>query len=515
MTLPKKMSLLGLVLVVVVCLAAWQLDVNMLALGNQEGPEVPVLDTAPNLEQERGGEDDAVSVKTIHPKRDPEFSATVEQPANVEAYYQADLMARLAGPVKSITHDIGDIVKAGEVLVQVDVPDLAEDVLQKETLIRQRQNELELARTNLKMVAAGLEAARGVVQIKEADVMTADSSRSFRQKELRRFQGLASGPSPAVTQDILDERTQYFEAAAAASLAARAAVSKADADVAEAKAKLDAANADIRLKESLVEVARKERDKAKALLDFAIIKAPFDGVITRRNVDPGSFVQNAAAHADALLTVARTDIVTVFMKVPDNYASFVNRDTEAIIQMNSLPGVVMRAKVTRFSPSLINPEHDRTMRVEVDLFNSDAKAFAAFLAKEKATGNADLKSHKLPTMPQFIGKANGEESFRLLPGQYGSMRLVLRNFQNSYLVPSSAVFSQGGISYVFLIKDGHVVKTPIEIRADNGKSVKIVLVEHAGGQEIKRELAGNEEIVSSNQGELSDGQAVKTSLIKW
>ena len=45
--------------------------------------------------------------------------------------------------------------------------------------------------------------------------------------------------------------------------------------------------------------------------------------------------------------------------------------------------------------------------------------------------------------------------------------------------------------------------------------MKIVLVEHIGSQEIKRELAGNEEIVSSNQGELSDGQAVKTAPIKW
>jgi multidrug resistance efflux pump len=515
MTLFKKMSLLVFLVVCLLGLACWQLTVGVPASESQEAPELPAQGYPPASEQDPGGDSDSVTVRTIHPKRDPTFSISVEQPANVEAYYQADLMARLPGPVKSITHDIGDKVKAGEVLLQVDVPDLVEDVLQKEAFIAQRQNELELAKTSVKTAAAALEAARGVVQVKEADVLTADSNRTFRQNQLRRFQGMRTGPSPAVTQEFLEERTQYFEAAAAASLAARAGVTKANAEVSEAKAKLDAANADIRLKESLVEVARKERDKAKALLELATIKAPFDGVITRRNVDPGSFVQSAAAHANPLLTIARTDIVTVFMKVPHNYASFVDRDTEAVIQMSSLPGVVMRAKVTRFSPSLINPEHDRTMRVEVDLFNGDAKTFAALLVKEKAIGNADLKSHKLPSMPLLLGKLTGEQSFQLLPGQYGSMRLVLHNFKNSYVVPSSAVFSQGGISYVFLIKDGHVAKTPIEIRADNGKSVKIVLVESVSGQEIKRELAGNEEIVSSNQGELSDGQAVKTSLIKW
>ena len=86
------------------------------------------------------------------------------------------------------------------------------------------------------------------------------------------------------------------------------------------------------------------------------------------------------------------------MKVPDNYAAFVNRDTDAVIQMNSLPGVEIHAKVTRFSPSLLNPENDRTMRVEVDLYNGTIEQYKRFLAREQASGNADLKSHKLPAL---------------------------------------------------------------------------------------------------------------------
>ena len=261
---------------------------------------------------------------------------------------------------------------------------------------------------------------------------------------------------------------------------------------------------------------RKDRDKAKALLDFATIRAPFDGVVTHRNVDPGSFVQDAAGgHPDPLLTLARTDIVTVYMKVPDNYASFVNRDTEAIIQMSSLPGVEIHAKVTRFSPSLLNPEHDRTMRVEVDLYNGTADQYKRFLAREQASGNADLKSHKLPTLPQVKGKEPGAQALGLLPGQYGKMRLVLRSFQGSYLLPSNAVLSQGGASYVFLVKEGRVVKVPVEIQADNGKTVKLVLIEKLAGGEIKRELTGKEEVVFSNQGELGEGQAVKPVAVQW
>ena len=95
------------------------------------------------------------------------------------------------------------------------------------------------------------------------------------------------------------------------------------------------------------------------------------------------------------------------------------------------------------------------------------------------------------------------------------MRLVLRSFHGSYLLPSNAVLSQGGASYVFLVKEGRAVKAPVEIQADNGQTVKLVLIEKKAGGDIKRELTGKDEVVFSNQGELSDGQAVKPVRVKW
>jgi multidrug resistance efflux pump len=459
---------------------------------------------------------DAISVTSVRPRRDPSFSANVEQPAFVTAYYQADVMARAAGPVKSVIADIGDRVKAGEVLLQIDVPDMQEDVLQKEAVVQQRKKELELAQANIKMATAGVDAASGMVKVRESEVLRAVASEHFREKELRRFKSLASGPSPAVTPDILDERTEFYESAVAATAAARAAVLKAQADQEEAKGKLEAARADIALKEALVEVARKDKDKAKALLEFATVRAPFAGVITRRNVDPGSFVQNATTgQTQPLFTLARTDIVTVYMKVPDNFAPFVTQDTQAIIHMSSLPGLAIRGKVTRYCPSLETPEHDRTMRVEVDLYNGSASAFAAFVAREKASGNQDLKSRTLPSFPEVAGKPARSEALGLLPGQYGRMRLVLNSFQKAFLLPSSAVFSQGGTSYVFLVQDDRVIRVPVEVQADNGKTVKLALLEQRGGDEVRRDLTGEEEVVASNQGELSNGQKVRATRVEW
>jgi multidrug resistance efflux pump len=472
-------------------------------------------DERPQDDQDPVPEDRAVSVNAVRPRLDPSFSTSIEQPAFVDAYYQADLMARLAGPVKTVVREIGDEVKAGDELIKIDAPDLQADLEQRESVIQQRLDEQALTEKNVKMARAAVDAAAGMVKIKQSEVQIAQATQSFRQKQLKRFQGLSSGPHPAMTEDILDERTQYSESAVAATATARAGVEKAKADLEEARAKLEAAEADIKLKKSLVQVARNERDKARALLDFATLRAPFDGVVARREVDPGSFVQNAATHPNSLMTIARTDIVTVYMKVPDSFAPLVRRNTEAIIQMNSLPGVVIHAPVTRFAPTLDTPEHDRTMRVEVDLYNGKPSNFKEFVARQKARGTGGLKSGGLPVLPKVTGDHPTDEPLGLLPGQYGKMRLVLRNFKNSYFLPSTAVFSQGGTSYVFLVKDGHVVKTPVEIMADNGHTLKLVLLERINGGEARKELTGNEEIVSSNQGELTDGQPVNAAVVAW
>jgi multidrug efflux pump subunit AcrA (membrane-fusion protein) len=460
----------------------------------------------------------AVSVKTIRPKHDPTFNVSIEQPAFVEAYYEAELKARVAGAIKrgGILVAIGDRVKAGEDLVRIDVPDLESDVQQKEAVIAQRRSELDLAKANLKTAAAAEKAAGEWIKVKQEEVGRAEASERFRQKELKRFQGLAGGPHPAVTPDVIDEAIERYEEAKAGSATARAFVADARAELEKMSAKSEAAAADVEVAKSLVGVARKEKEKAEALLSFATVRAPFDGVVTRRKVDPGDFVQNAAtANTEPLLTVVRDDIVTIYMKVPDKFAPLVNPSTRAFIQLDLLPGLVIEGKVTRYSPSLDNPEHDRTMRVEVDLYNGTAAEFQAFLAREKDLGHNDLKSKTLPVFPKVAGKDVAGHPLHLMAGQYGKMRLVLDRFPDAFLLPHSAVVTQGGTSYVFVVKDGRALKMPVEVQADNGEEVKVALVEKVRGMVVRRDLTGDEEIVASNQGELSNGEAVKASRVEW
>src|SRR5207302_8800530 len=131
--------------------------------------------------------------------------------------------------------------------------------------------------------------------------------------------------------NVVDEEERDFRSARASVKGADAGVKKAQAELLEKLAALEAAEADVELQQARVDVARKDRDRVQALADYAKIRAPFDGTITRRTIDPGEFVHSAStAQAEPLLSIARADIVTVVAKLPDNHAPFVSADTEAV-----------------------------------------------------------------------------------------------------------------------------------------------------------------------------------------
>jgi multidrug resistance efflux pump len=455
---------------------------------------------------------DAIPVKVVNPRMDRHFTMTVSQPCFVDPYYHMNVEARVAGPVTFLHKDIGDTVKRGEKLIEISVPDLETEVVKKGAIIEQRKRELKVAAAMLKKAAEDVRIAQAAVLEKDADVETAIATMAFRKSEYERYRDLAREKG-AVTEIIVDERHMYYRASEAAVRSARASVDRAKADLDGAKAKLEEAKADEELKQSLIDVAEKDLAVARAMLSLATLRAEDAGTITSRNIDLGGFAQNSAAgQARPLLTIDRTDIVTVYTKLPDNYAPFIEPGTEVQIEMSELPGMKLVATVTRTSGSLQTPTTDRTMRVEVDLYNRDEASYR--LAKEEwdRTKGAGLKSGVEPLFPRAKGKDVARRP--LLPGMYGKMTLVLRRFANTYLLPSEAVFTEGGSSYLFLVRDGIAHQVPVDVEVDDGVKAKVVLNDPAS-ESGRRELTGDDQIVLSKQGELSDGQAVKAALVPW
>jgi len=488
-----------------------------------------------------GGEKDesGVSVKAIHPKRDPGFGVTVLGLASVEAFFDADLRARVAGNVKFVAKDLGDPVTKGELLVEIDVPDRMQMVAKKEAAIIRGLKEVKLALSQVKTARTMLESALVNIDQRKNELSSAELHCRYRKLLYDRVARLSK--DNAVTEAAAAEEELRYHESEVACESARIAIKKAHAEYKQKESSVESALADVEKQEALVDEARAERDLALAEANFARITAPFDGVVTSRTVDIGTFVQNATtAHTEPMIAIARSDMVTVVTKIPDNAAPFITRDTEVSILLDELPGIVLHGKVTRFSPSIQNK--DRTMKIEVDLFNGTRGEYERFLAAEYAellapfggTNAIDAtallvasrtvvgehrkgKADRLPIFPEVTGANPGQH--QLLPGMSGQMRLNLRHFQGAFLLPRSAVISRGGKPYIMEVKNGLTHLLPVRIQVEDGKLAKVAVIAREagvpGGQDVMKELTGEEVILLNRQLEIGAGQHVNATIEKW
>ena len=314
--------------------------------------------------------ENVIAVRTVRPKRNPAgFARSVTQPAYVDGYYTADLMARVPGDVKYIQKNIGDTVKAGELLVELDAPDLVQELAQKRAAVLDAEQDFKAAQVNLLVAQASAKTTRSLIKESEAAEAHSAALKKFHEEEFERYKLLAQ--RDAVVANVLDEKLRDLEAAAADYQTAQAATDTAKAKAEEFSAKVDAARVDIDVKKARVSTAEADRDHAQAMVDYTKIRAPFDGMIVSRKVDPGSFVQNASTgNPTPMLRVVRTDIVTLVTWVPEKDAPLISKDTEAVVHLDALGGQVIRTKITRYSHWL-DPDKSRDMRVEVDFDNKD------------------------------------------------------------------------------------------------------------------------------------------------
>ena len=445
----------------------------------------------------------SISVKTVKPQLDRNYQITTNRPADVEAYYRTEIEARVAGKVKYIRVAAGSSVERDQLLLKIEVPDLEAEEEAKGNFVHRRESELVLAGVRVEAARAAVNTAMANVEEKKTLLRQAKAQTTFRTLQFERMEALLL--KNAIDKNVHDEAEKNLEVARASELAAEAARIKAESEVEDARAGIKVAEAEVSRAKQLIDVARSDHDKAKALTDFARVKAPWAGTVVSRKVDPGSFVQNASTgHPTPVIALERTDIVTVVMRVPDNYSSFVTKDTEAILELDSLPGLKIHGRVTRFPRSQVTAAHDRTMRVEVDLWNGTADEFKRFCANPDNL--RDLKDGPLPILPEVSGNDPLKHHRVIMPGMYGRMTLVLKSFGKTYLIPSQAVFRHGGRAYVYVVEDGKAHMIPVQLQLDDGNLAKVVRLGENG--EVIGDLKGSEEVIISNQEELTEGQPV-------
>jgi len=292
-----------------------------------------------------------ISVKMVQAKRG-EIARNISLPANIIANQQAALYAKVSGYLKTIKVDKGDAVKEGDVLAEIEAPELAADQAKY-------QADLEVTQLDFKRISDAQQKA----------------------------------PDLVVTQSVDAAKAKY--------LAAKAGL-----------------------------------ERAETLLGFCKIAAPFSGVITARNVDPGAFIPAAtsanASQTPAIVTVMDFSIVRVQVSVPEPEVPLVRKELPVKITVDELPGQSFNGTVTRFSQSL---DESKTMLVEIDLPNPKT---------------------------------------RLLPGMYANARLAMEKKSDALLLPVDAVLMEKAGNSVFIVEQNKAKKIPVKTGFNDGTNVEIV-----------------------------------------
>jgi len=394
-------------------------------------------------------------VTTAKPQRKTLVSKTT-QPARIEAFEQTPLYSKLAGYVEQVHFDIGDHVTKDQPLVTLRVPELGDDVRQKEALVTQAAAQLKQAEANTVAANAAVDTAAAKIAEAKAGITRAAAELERWKSEHERVKALVANGS--VTQKLSDETLNQFHAAEAAREAAEAAIHTAEAGARQAQANAVKAEADRVEAETHVVVADADLAHAKTMLGYVTIRSPYDGVVTKRSVDTGHFVQPAGTSAGPVMSVARVDKVRVFIEIPELEAAGVDVGDQASIHLQALPGDI-EAPVTRTSWSL-DPAN-RSLRAEVDLPNDGAK---------------------------------------LRPGMYATGTIEMARRENALVIPATAVVRDGAAALVCVVADGKIDRRQIKLGIRSGPDV-----------EVLEGLQGDESVVQLRAESLTAGEVVEAS----
>ncbi len=350
----------------------------------------------------------------------PEAAGTsvVTLPATLHANQATDLYPRVDGFVKAWTAEIGSRVKAGQLLAEIDTPELDQEVSRAEAQAKQAAADLEQAK-------AELEEAKSDVTLAEANVVRADANLEFAASQADRFRKLVK--TRAVSGEDYERTTSDRDARAADARATRA-------DLARRKTALGTRQAAILSREATLSNQQANVRRLRELQGFKRILAPFDGVVAKRSAEVGLLVTaGSTANPRPLFRVVQADVLRVQLPMPQAFAAQVRAGDSAGVLVPEHPGRAFPARVARTAGE-IDPA-TRTVLVELELPNREGV---------------------------------------LLPGTYAQVKIDARRSDQAWIVPTSAVQMRPEGPRVAVVSNGEVRMQAVELGRDHGNQVEVL-----------------------------------------
>ena len=246
---------------------------------------------------------------------------TIEVPGSIQAVTEAPILARADGYLKRRLVDIGDRVVAGQLLAEIEAPELEQQVAQAKAALDQTLAAEEQSKASLEQGRANEQLARVTAQ---------------RWANL-----LAKG---AVSRQEHDQYQAQAQAQGASVRALERAVAAAGSNIGAARANLA---------------------RLQQMQGYRQVRAPFAGVVTLRNVDTGALISSGQT---LLYRIAQTGTLRTYINVPQGYADDVKPGMQARLAFSDLPGRIFQGRVARSSNAL--DPGSRTLLAEIQLANT-------------------------------------------------------------------------------------------------------------------------------------------------
>jgi multidrug efflux pump subunit AcrA (membrane-fusion protein) len=297
---------------------------------------------------ERTGIPTVTAAKVVRAPVDVELSL----PGSISATAEASIYARAAGYVKSRSVDIGDKVQVGQIMAELDTPELDQQVSQLRAAVAQARQQLTQSQAALAQSQAQLDLAK----------VTNERYVNLLQKG-------------AVARQDADQQESTFKTSVAVVTAQEATIRAADENVRQAQASLD---------------------RMLSLQEYKNVRAPVTGVVTARNIDTGYLIstsgagqgttpldlpgsQSAAVGGNEMFRVAQIGTLRILISVPQTSSPGIVIGMPTRVVVNEFPGRNFPGKVTRMSGSL--DPNSRTMLTQIDIPNNDGKLFPGMYAQ--------------------------------------------------------------------------------------------------------------------------------------
>jgi RND family efflux transporter MFP subunit len=351
------------------------------------------------------------------------IARTIDVAAEFRPYQEIDLHAKEAGYVKKIYVDVGDHVHTGQLLAVLEIPELQDEITRANSEVSRAQDEVTRS---------------------QADERRAESAYEVAHVAYQRLAGVVKNRPDLVAQQEVDDAAGKDR--------------ETEAQVDTAKAALSAA------RQQLLS-ARASLQKTQTLFGYAEIRAPFDGVITKRYADTGTMLAagtSSEKQAIPLVQLSQNGQLRLTIPVPESAVSFIHIGSPATIRIPELKREIS-GKVSRFAAA-VNSE-TRTMDTEIDVPNP---------------------------------------KFELVPGMYANVSLVLEEQSSALTVPVEGIVREGDNATAFVVNSAGQIEE---------RQVKLGL-ESATRFQVLSGLRENELVIVGGRSQLHAGEKVQTRSVE-